>query len=55
MLESVSERLWLLPGGPHDQCPDKAPAARLATLEAAGRARVPFTTGILIGEIIAGT
>jgi FO synthase len=25
------------------------PAVRLATLEAAGRARVPFTTGILIG------
>ena len=36
-------------GGPHFGSPDKVPAVRLATLEAAGRARVPFTTGILIG------
>ena len=48
MLESVSERL-LLPGGPHDQAPDKKPAVRLRTLELAGELRVPFTTGILIG------
>lgn len=48
MLESASERL-MERGGPHFGCPDKAPAARLATLEAAGRARVPFTTGLLIG------
>src|SRR5205814_2359271 len=29
--------------------PDKTPARRLATLHAAGRAAVPFTTGILVG------
>ena len=29
--------------------PDKTPERRLATLEAAGLARVPFTTGILVG------
>jgi FO synthase len=48
MLETVSERLSRK-GGPHYGSPDKDPAARLATIEAAGRARVPFTTGILIG------
>ena len=48
MLETVSERLSQR-GGPHFGSPDKHPAVRLATLEAAGRARVPFTTGILIG------
>ena len=48
MLETVSDRLCER-GGPHYGSPDKVPAVRLATLEAAGRARVPFTTGILIG------
>jgi len=48
MLESVSERL-LLPGGAHDRAPDKKPAIRLRTLEIAGKLRIPFTTGILIG------
>jgi FO synthase len=48
MLESASDRL-LLPGMAHHGCPDKAPAARLATLAAAGELHVPFTTGILIG------
>ena len=48
MLESVSERL-LLPGGAHDNAPDKRPAVRLRTLETAGKLRIPFTTGILIG------
>jgi 7,8-didemethyl-8-hydroxy-5-deazariboflavin synthase CofG subunit len=48
MLETVSERL-MGPGGAHHRCPDKAPRRRLATLEAAGRLGVPFTTGILIG------
>jgi len=33
----------------HRGAPDKTPERRLATLEAAGRARVPFTTGILVG------
>ncbi len=48
MLESSSERLCA-PGGPHYGSPDKAPAVRLATIEAAGRARIPITTGLLIG------
>ena len=48
MLESTSARLGER-GGPHFGSPDKAPAARLETLREAGRARVPFTTGLLIG------
>ena len=48
MLESVSERL-LQRGGPHHGSPDKHPAARLHALRLAGEARVPFTTGLLIG------
>jgi FO synthase len=48
MLETASERLSAR-GGPHFGSPDKFPAARLETLRLAGEARVPFTTGILIG------
>lgn len=48
MLESSAERLSQQ-GGPHYGSPDKHPALRLAAIEAAGRARVPFTTGLLIG------
>ena len=48
MLESTAERLCAK-GGPHYGSPDKAPALRLATLAEAGRQRVPFTSGILIG------
>ena len=48
MLETASDRLSAR-GGPHFGSPDKLPAARLATIDAAGRERVPFTTGILIG------
>ncbi|HEY5661935.1 MAG TPA: 5-amino-6-(D-ribitylamino)uracil--L-tyrosine 4-hydroxyphenyl transferase CofH [Gaiellaceae bacterium] len=48
MLETTSERLSAR-GGPHFGSPDKEPAARLATIAAAGEERVPFTTGILIG------
>ena len=48
MLESVSERL-LRPGAAHDNAPDKKPSVRLRTLELAGKLRIPFTTGILIG------
>ncbi len=33
----------------HRGAPDKDPARRLATLEAAGRLAIPFTTGILVG------
>ncbi|MFY0610280.1 MAG: 5-amino-6-(D-ribitylamino)uracil--L-tyrosine 4-hydroxyphenyl transferase CofH [Hyphomicrobiaceae bacterium] len=48
MLETASERLSER-GGPHFGSPDKIPAVRLATIEAAGELAVPFTSGILIG------
>ena len=48
MLENASPRLSAR-GGPHHGSPDKAPAVRLATIEAAGLLKVPFTTGVLIG------
>jgi len=48
MLETLAARLGA-PGGPHHRAPDKTPARRLATLDAAGEARIPFTTGILVG------
>ena len=48
MLESTSERLCG-PGMPHHGSRDKRPEARLATIRLAGEARVPFTSGILIG------
>jgi FO synthase len=48
MLENVSPRLGRR-GGPHHGSPDKPPAMRLATIDAAGMLKVPFTTGILIG------
>jgi FO synthase len=48
MLETTAPRLGER-GAPHWASPDKLPARRLATIEAAGEARVPFTTGILIG------
>ena len=48
MLETLSPRL-AEPGQAHAGAPDKTPARRLATLEAAGRAGVPFTTGLLVG------
>ncbi|MFK7914846.1 MAG: 5-amino-6-(D-ribitylamino)uracil--L-tyrosine 4-hydroxyphenyl transferase CofH [Pseudomonadales bacterium] len=48
MLESAAERLCEK-GMPHYGSPDKVPAVRLQTLEDAGVAKVPFTTGILIG------
>jgi FO synthase len=48
MLETASDRLSEK-GGPHFGSPDKRPSARIAAIEAAGRAKVPFTTGLLIG------
>lgn len=48
MLETTSERL-LAKGTAHDNAPDKEPAKRLRVIEDAGRQKIPFTTGILIG------
>jgi 7,8-didemethyl-8-hydroxy-5-deazariboflavin synthase CofG subunit len=48
MLESTSERLTFA-GMAHDNAPDKPPSLRLKTIEEAGRLKIPFTTGILIG------
>ena len=48
MLESASDRL-LEKGMPHYGSPDKVPAKRLETIRLAGEARVPFTSGLLIG------
>ena len=44
MVESVNPDLTA-----HRSAPDKTPARRLATLDAAGRAGIPFTTGLLVG------
>jgi FO synthase len=44
MLESLNPDL-----DAHRGSPDKEPARRLATLEAAGALGIPFTTGILVG------
>ena len=48
MLENISPRL-MEPGMPHHGTLSKDPALRVATIEAAGRVKVPFTTGILVG------
>ena len=44
MIETLAEGL-----AAHRRAPDKRPERRLATLEAAGRLAIPFTTGILVG------
>ncbi|WP_417564604.1 7,8-didemethyl-8-hydroxy-5-deazariboflavin synthase CofG [Microbacterium sp.] len=49
MLETTSRRLYEEPGQAHYGSPDKDPAVRLRTIEDAGAARIPFTTGILVG------
>src|SRR5439155_7429951 len=46
MLESISERLMETV---HAGSPTKHPTRRLATIEAAGELRIPFTSGILVG------
>src|ERR1700720_1407186 len=48
MLETTSARL-LAKDAAHDNAPDKEPVKRLRTIEEAGRQKIPFTTGILIG------
>jgi len=49
MLETTSEELWAIPGKAHFGSPDKDPLVRLKVLEDAGVAKIPFTTGILVG------
>jgi FO synthase len=44
MLESINPDLVV-----HQGSPTKHPARRLATIEAAGELRIPFTSGILVG------
>jgi FO synthase len=46
MLESISERLMETV---HAGSPTKHPARRMATIEAAGELKIPFTSGILVG------
>ncbi len=48
MLETTSTRL-LAKNAAHDNAPDKEPEKRLRVIEDAGRLKIPFTTGILIG------
>lgn len=48
MLEGVAESL-ARPGGAHFGSPDKDPAKRLEMTRAAGKAAIPFTSGLLIG------
>jgi len=48
MLETTNAKL-LAPGAAHDNAPDKLPAKRLRTIADAGKQKVPFTTGLLIG------
>jgi FO synthase len=43
MVESLAEL------DAHRRAPDKTPARRLATLDAAGELAIPFTTGVLVG------
>jgi 7,8-didemethyl-8-hydroxy-5-deazariboflavin synthase CofG subunit len=47
MLETIDRTLRKTVA--HGRAPDKEPAQRIETLRAAGRARVPFTTGLLVG------
>ncbi len=49
MLETTSRRLWEEPGQVHHGSPDKDPELRMRVLRDAGRARVPFTSGVLLG------
>lgn len=48
MLETAADRLGER-GQPHFGSPDKIPARRLEMIDLAGRLKVPFTSGILIG------
>ena len=47
MLENSSPRLMKLPA--HEKSPGKNPEIRIKTIENAGKLKIPYTTGILIG------
>ena len=47
MLENSSKRLMELPA--HNKSPGKNPELRIETIENAGKLKIPYTTGILIG------
>jgi len=49
MLETTSRAVYENRGEVHYGSPDKDPAVRLQLLDDAGEARIPFTTGILVG------
>ena len=49
MLETTSRALFEEPGQVHYGSPDKDPDLRLGVITDAGRERIPFTTGVLIG------
>ena len=48
MLENISPRL-LKKGEAHHRCADKVPKLRMETMETAGKLRIPWTSGILVG------
>lgn len=48
MLENSSPRLCIR-GMPHHRSPGKNPRLRLRTIKNAGKLRIPFTTGLLVG------
>ena len=47
MLETTSKRLMDTPA--HEKSPGKDPQLRIKTIENAGKLKIPFTTGLLIG------
>lgn len=49
MLETTATRLWSEKGGVHFGSPDKDPELRMRVIDDAGRSRIPFTTGVLLG------
>jgi 7,8-didemethyl-8-hydroxy-5-deazariboflavin synthase CofG subunit len=48
MLESTNEKLYKI-GGVHQNSPNKVPEIRLKHIEDAGKLKIPFTTGLLLG------
>ena len=49
MLETSADRLFTTPGAVHYGSPDKDPEVRLRMIADAGRANIPFTSGVLVG------